>query len=494
MKSAKPHSSESPESPDSAGYTLLQISDQPPFNNLTFSEILNGVKVISKASLTTTLSLFYMFSINFVSLAYISSLENSAMTGGIGLGFVCSNGCGYILMTSIDQGVNALAAQAFGAEKYGMVGRNYHRGLFCITVILVPVMIFFLFTKPMLMSFGIDANVAQYTWDYIRYAYPSFLFYGFFDCTKSYLYAQKIFNPILYIQTITTFSHLFWGWLFISKLEMGPAGAGIAKDIYEFSNMVGIIVYMYQKDNLKGWIPYHQIEWLKKVLVWREFKTFLLVTLSMAGLLFLDMVCYEIFIILAGHFGQDQLSVHSAIANSGAVYYSIPFGISVAIMTYVGAAIGHGEPNTAKNYTYFGLLVHLLVTAVFSTLLWFLREYWAALFSPNETVKMLLLDFLNLFLTFIFFDGIQVVLSGTIKGIGKQNSATIGLIITYYFIALPLIWYMAIKLDWKVKGVWGGFLIGIVVLLGFYLVILASTDFEAQIAKIKSIMKRKKDV
>jgi len=474
--------SEGNQSPKSLG--------EPSFSDLSFPQVWKGVKAISSATLTTSLSLFYIFALNLISLAFISSLKDAAMIGGIGLGFVCSNCCAYILMTSIDQGVNALAAQAFGAEKYDLAARNYHRGLLCILVIMFPILILLSFTQEILVAVGIDAMAAQYAWDYIGYAYPSFFFYGFFDCTKSFLYAQKIFKPILYTQTITTALHFFWAWLFVSKFEMGPAGAGIAKNIYEFSNMVGLFIYIYYSKDVKGWTPFSEIQWRNNVLIWAEFKVFLSVVIPMSALLFLDMACYEVFAVLAGQFGEDQLAVHVAIANSATVYYSIPLGLSIAIMTFVGSAMGRGESNAAKNYTYFGLIVGFMVTICFMALLWICRDPWATLFSPNENVKIILLDILKVYMLFVLFDGIQVALSGTMKGIGKQTAATIGLIISYYFIALPLIWYLSFELGWQVFGIWSGFLVGILSQLLLYFVVMGFTSFEGQAKKIKESLNK----
>jgi len=171
--------------------SLLKERDELPFSMLSKEQIWEGVKLIFNATFSSSLSLLCVYIVNLISLAYISNLRDAAMIGGIGLGFVCSNCCAYILITSIDQGVNALAAQAHGGNRPDLVALNYHRGLLLQLVIMIPVFIVLGFTKEFLMFFSIDPIVAQHAWDYIKYAYPSFIFYGIFDATKSYLFAQK---------------------------------------------------------------------------------------------------------------------------------------------------------------------------------------------------------------------------------------------------------------------------------------------------------------
>jgi len=466
---------------------LVEQEDQPPFFKLPMPKIWESIKEIIDASFTTILSLIYTYAANLVSLAFLGYLKDSAMIGGAGLGFVCSNCCAYILITSINQGVNVLAAQAFGANKPSIVALNYHRGLFILMVFLIPIFVLLGFSKPILMFFGIDSSLAQYAWEYILYAYPSFLFYGLFDCTKSYLYAQNIFKPILYIQTITTALHFLWAWLFIIKLNLGPAGAGIAKSIYEFSNMMILFIYIFASRCCgENWVPLSKIEWRHRVLNWTGIKVFITTVAPIAALLFLDMACYEIFTMLAGQFGQDQLAAHVAIANTVTLYFSIPFGISITVMTFVSNSMGNILPNKAKNSTYSGVILNLLISAAFVITLFICRESWASLFSSNVEMKNLLLNLLKLYFIFVFIDGVQVVLSGTLKGIGKQNAATVGLLISYYLVAIPLIYVLAFKLNLQVMGIWIGFLSGIALLFVIYLLVLAKTNFRKQAIEIQT--------
>jgi len=259
--------------------------------------------------------------------------------------------------------------------------------------------------------------------------------------------------------------HIFWAWLFIAKFELGPMGAGITKNIFELCNMVIILLYVTQSDQCRNsWVPFAEIDW-KEVIEWEGIKKFLSFTIPIAAILFLDMACYEVFSILA---------------NSASLYYSLPLGLSIAIMTYVSHAMGAGKINAAKNYTYYGMIVDVVITSAFVSFIWVFKNQWADLFSANAQTKQLLLSVLYIYLLLVFFDGLQVGLSGTLKGIGKQNAATVAMIISYYFVALPLIYYLAFELNMQVTGIWIGFSLGIIALLVVYLFILKNTNLAVQ--------------
>jgi len=487
MPSNPEHDPNHPLHPTASFYCPPEKDDDLPFFKLRFHHIWQGIKEVANATLSTSFSMICICSLNLISLAFIGTLKDPSMTGGMGLGFVFSNCCAFVLLSGINLGVNVLAAQAFGAGKNSLVSLNYHRGLFALFAILPIIFLLMGFTKQILTLFTIKPDIAHYASEYIFYALPSFIFFAVFDCTKSYLYAQNIFKPILYTQAITTTFHFFWSWFFIIHLKMGPAGAGIAKNIVEFCNMMIIFGYITFTDSCNDtWVPFKKVQWRKLVLQWKGMKVFLKTVIPMSALLFLDMLCFEVFSVIAALLGEDQLAVHVGLANTVTVYYSVPLGISIAVMTFVAHSMGKNKAQAAKNYTYYGLILSLLSTFVFIVILILVREKWADLFGANENIRGLLLQVLNIYFIFILFDGIQVILSGTIKGIEKQNTATIGLFICYYVITLPVILLLVFRMKMKVQGIWFGFLGGIILLMVVYVMILLGTNFKTQAQKIRN--------
>lgn len=70
-------------------------------------------------------------------------------------------------------------------------------------------------------------------WEYLPYLMLSSFFAIEFEAFKSYLIANEIFTPFIFIHFTTTGLHIFWCWLFIVHLDLGIKGAGIAIIISE---------------------------------------------------------------------------------------------------------------------------------------------------------------------------------------------------------------------------------------------------------------------
>ena len=90
--------------------------------------------------------------------------------------------------------------------------------------------------------------------------------------------------------------------------------------------------------------------------------------------------------------------------------------------------------------------------------------------------------------------GFQSILSGTLKGIGKPKAAFIAVFISYYVVTMPLIYLIAFKLGFKVKGIWYAFLCGIALLFVLYAILLSLSNFQNQAKKINKELDRNEDI
>ncbi len=64
---------------------------------------------------------------------------------------------------------------------------------------------------------------------------------------------------------------------------------------------------------------------------------------------------------------------------------------------------------------------------------------------------------------FQIFDGTQVVGLGILRGMGDVNIPTISTFLAYWVVGLPVGYYLGIQLNWGVKGIWYGLVLGLMV-------------------------------
>ena len=94
-------------------------------------------------------------------------------------------------------------------------------------------------------------------------------------------------------------------------------------------------------------------------------------------------------------------------------------------------------------------------------------------------------------LIYVFIDCVQCVGQGMIRGLGKQGVASIGTVIGYWVIGIPLSLLAVFKFDWGIVGLWLGPSIAILFNFCYYFLMITRTDWQ-KVAD-EAIARRKKD-
>ena len=85
--------------------------------------------------------------------------------------------------------------------------------------------------------------MCEEAYKYIMTSLPSMYFLGLFDLKKRFLNCMKISWVPMVAQVGGTLLHIFWCYLFVTKLEMDVVGLGIASNITTFIMLFIITVY-----------------------------------------------------------------------------------------------------------------------------------------------------------------------------------------------------------------------------------------------------------
>jgi MATE family multidrug resistance protein len=71
---------------------------------------------------------------------------------------------------------------------------------------------------------------------------------------------------------------------------------------------------------------------------------------------------------------------------------------------------------------------------------------------------------------FQLFDGLQVVTTGALRGLGDTRTPMFANLVGHWLIALPVAAYIGFSLDYGVVGLWAGLCLGLT-LVGVFLVV-----------------------
>ncbi|KAM3144718.1 hypothetical protein pb186bvf_003027 [Paramecium bursaria] len=412
------------------------------------------LKTIIIASLQTGLAFFVEFLPNTATVYFLGQTENETWISGFGLGFMWGQAFGFGLLQGISCGLETLVSQAYGAKMYDLCGKLYHRALFISTVLLIPISLLMVLSGPILSLINSDTEITDATWAYTRLLMPCIWLNGVFVNTKVFLNGQNIYNYQLYTQCISCLINIGLNYLFISVLDMGLMGCVITRTISELINNIILWNFIYFTKCVElTLIPFRLANLRNSI-------KFLLTALPIGSIIWIEVMCFEVFTLQASFLDKSEFSANVIMANFLYIAYQFTLGISIAATTFVGNEMGRRNVKQAKKYSISSILVMMAYVISLITGLLIMGRHFGQFFSQNEKIIDHITTVLPFMCIMIFTDGFQGVLSGLVRGVGRAQFAFLSFIVCYLLIgntvAFTLIHFGGLGLS----GVWIGMFTG----------------------------------
>jgi len=327
-----------------------------------------------------------------------------------------------------------------------------------LTVAFVPMVIGVLNTADALMLMGIDEKIANYSYNYLINVLPGLWFFLCFDFQRRFLQAQEFFWPGLLVNGITTALHILWCYIFIVHFNLYEQGAGYATSLTYFLDFViiNILIKIFKLDK-------NACEGCNFTNFNRDILKFLRYALPSAGMLVLDQLNFEVTQVEASYLGVKTQAAHVAISNTATCLYMIQLGLSISITSIVGNFVGQGDSKNAKLYAKAAVMLFFFTNFPIELFILIFREPLSHLYTYDDEVAAIIAKLIIPVMIFNAIDFVQIVMCGVLKGIAKQSTAFIMVIISYYVFALPSGYLMAFHLGCGIYGIWYGLIIGAVI-------------------------------
>jgi len=190
---------------------------------------------------------------------------------------------------------------------------------------------------------------------------------------------------------------------------------------------------------------------------------------------FLDIGSFLVYSAYIGRMGTDQLAANQIIIQVLALSFMPCNGFSVAATTLMGKYIGAGMPAIAKKSAYSAFKLGLAFTGLIALLYITLPGPLIRLFNSDPNVVWFGTRIIYFAALFQIFDGVQIVVSGALRGAGDTKFPMILALGSAWFLFLPLAYVFGTILNLGVIGAWAGATI-YVILLGLGMFARLKTD------------------
>lgn len=346
------------------------------------------------------------------------------------------------LMSAISIQMSNLRGNRKPTKKFLLTALNYSMILAVVFCVICLLMV------PLIPVMGFEANLVPMIKEYIFICAFSLFGMYLYQALREFLMAYEIVNfpnVILLFALVINFL-LAYALVF----GFGPIPAlgvvGLALAAFIVRMLMGIVLLVYCLGLIRFKNPFD------KNLV----KQLLKIGYPIGIAMFLEFLGFNLITILVGREAGVLAATHNIGVTITSSAYVIPMSISAAIAIKVGFYNGAKDYNEICKYSLFGTLISVIFMGCCSILLWTCPKQIFGIFTNNPEMLDLGLPILLIAAFYLMFDGLQVSLSGVLKGLKMTKIASVSLIAGYWLFGLPFGYFLAYHYNMSLNGFWIG--------------------------------------
>ncbi|KAM0996679.1 hypothetical protein ACFX14_006746 [Malus domestica] len=419
---------------------------------------------------------FLLFGMQVISVMYVGHLGELALAGA-SMATSFASVTGLSLIIGMGSALDTFCGQSYGAKQYHMLGIHLQRAMLVLGLVCIPLATVWFNAGHILTFLGQDPEIAAAAGNYARFLIPCLFAYAIQQCHSRFLQTQNNVVPMIASTGTATLLHLFLCWFLVYKTSLGYRGAALANSISYWINALLLVVYVRVSPSCKHtWTGFSKE-------AFRGIPDFIKLSIPSAVMISLEIWSFELMVLLSGFLPNPKLetSVLSISLNTCSMVYMIPMAFSGTASTRVSNQLGASQPRLAILAVRVALSIVVIEGFLVGAVLILGRKVWGYCYSNETEVVNYVGEMLILVAVSHFFDGLQSVLSGVIRGSGQQKVGAYVNLGAYYFMGIPVAVLLAFVLHIGGKGLWTGIIVALFVQALCLSIIIICTDWEKEV-------------
>ena len=398
------------------------------------------------------------------------------MAGRLGPAAIGAGGLGSILFfpivisgANLTSGMDTLVSQAFGAKDEAECRHILVAGgwLAMITAPIVAALL--MATLPLLRAIHTNAEVMDLLGPFLAglaASVPPLMLYGVF---RRYLQARDVVRPITFAVISANLINFAGNWILMygnwGAPRLGLTGSGISTALSRvyIALVLAIALVRHERRYGSGLL---RMDWRPHAARIRRLIELGLPSAAQVGA---EGAIFGIVGVMAAKLDAVSLAANTVGVNVISITYMVPLGISAAAAVRVGQAIGRRDPHGAAIAGWTALALGGGFMALAGIVLFAAPRFVARLYSPDAAVIEVTTSLLWIAAFFELFDGLQVVGTGALRGLGDTRTPAIAHFIGYWVFGLPVAWALCFRYGQGVRGLWIGLTVALI-LIGLALI------------------------
>jgi MATE family multidrug resistance protein len=355
--------------------------------------------------------------------------------------------------------LDPVVAQAVGARDQPAVRRAVQRGLLLAAAITIPATLLLLPVEPILTLLRQPRGTVPIAAGYVYRSLPGLLpFFGFVVLRQT-LQAHERMRPIVVNIIAANLLNLVLDIVLVFGLlgapAMGAFGSAWATTVSRYVLFLGLLVA--DRRELLPLLSRVDPEALR-----------LQPLLAMARLgapigiqIQLELAAFGVIGLLMGGLGTIEIAAHQVAINLASLTFMVPLGVASASAVRVGHAVGRADDHEARRAAASAMVCGAGFMACTALLFLALPRALAGVYTSDVQVVGLAAALIPIAGVFQIFDGVQVVSSGILRGLGDTRAPMVINVLGFWLVGMPVSLGLAFPLELGPRGLWWGLVAGL---------------------------------
>jgi MATE family multidrug resistance protein len=355
--------------------------------------------------------------------------------------------------------LDPVVAQAVGAGHRPAVARAVQRGVIIAAVLTVPAVALLTSAGPVFSLARQPAEVIPLAAAYAIRTAPGTLPFLLFVVFRQTLQAMGRTAPIVgaIIGANLVNGVLNWVLIFghLGFPAMGVAGSAWATTISRV--LLVLWLWMASRRDLDRLLsPIRPEIWQLQPLA-RMFR----LGIPIGAQHVLEFGAFALVALMMGWMGTQAMAGHQVAINLAALTFMVPLGVGDAASVLVGQAVGRGDPEGTRGAARAAFACGVAFMAMTGAVFLSLPEPLARLYTRDLGVIGVAASLIPIAGVFQVFDGIQVVASGVLRGLGDTRAPMVANLLGYWLVGIPVSIYLGFGAGLGPVGLWWGLVLGL---------------------------------
>ncbi len=376
-----------------------------------------------------------------------------------------------VSVTGLLLGLDTLVAQAFGSKDARDCRRSLVNGLWLSLGLSPLVAVLMLAAIPLMRLARVNPHVLALSIPYIDAIIWGVGPLMVFTACRRYLQAVNVVKPVTFVMITANLINVAGNWALMfghwGMPAMGLTGSGWSTTLSRCYMMLvmGAAVWWYERRN--GNLLFH-VSWRPDV---ARVRRLLSLGLPAAGQMAFEGAIFGVVTVLAAKLDEASLAAHSIAVMVISTTYMVPLGISSAAAVRVGQAAGRRDPRGVAAAGWAALAMAALFMGAAGIALWAVPRLIVQCIIGDAAVIAKGAVLLRIAAFFELFDGLQVVATGALRGIGDTRTPMLMHLVGYWGIGMPVGYVLCFRAGLGAAGIWTGLSAALILIGGVLLLV-----------------------